>query len=56
MWCVCLSADFVPLPKDEEVDEVLGKEGVKEALSDPQIQKLFSLLKDDDSSKAQRYN
>ena len=42
------------LEEDEEVEKVLGKEGVKEALSDPKIQQLFSFLKDD-PPKAQRF-
>ena len=49
-----VSADFVSIEPDKEVDEVLGREGVKEALSDPQIQCLFSLLRGEDSAKAQR--
>ena len=38
---------------DEEVQKVLSREGVKEALSDPHIQQLFSLLRED-PVKAQR--
>ena len=38
---------------DEEVQRVLGKKGVKEALADPRIQQLFTYLKED-TSKAQR--
>ena len=38
---------------DEEVQKVLSQEGVKEALSDPHIQQLFSFLRED-PVKAQR--
>ena len=48
-----LFVDYVPLEKDEEVEKVLGKEGVKEALSDAQIQQLFSHLRED-PTRAQR--
>ena len=38
---------------DKEVQRVLSQEGVKEALSDPHIQQLFSFLRED-PLKAQR--
>ena len=42
-----------PAAIDREVQKVLGKKGVKEALSDLNIQQLFKYLKED-TSKAQR--
>lgn len=47
-----LAPDSVPMAED--VEKVLGKKGVREALTDPQIQRLLGLLRED-PVKAQRY-
>ena len=51
VWCLqpCVAGGM-----DEGVQRVLGEKGVKEALSDPEIQHLVRSLKED-SRKAQKY-
>lgn len=42
------------VPMDKDVEKTLSQKGVKEALTDPHVQKLLNLLRSD-PPKAQRY-